>query len=330
MQQRRSFIRLQKNMSPLWRAWLLILVVLLGSLVTACQSGTGNTRSAPSTTSTGGAAATFADKPLLSCMTPTHAAGDSYGSISSAGLKRTFLLHLPSSYGNHPQALVIAYHGYSWTAAQMERESHLNNEADIAGFVVAFPQGVDDPPSWNAGVGAYGPTGDADDIQFTRDLLTYLAKNYCVDMQRVYVTGFSLGSGMAYRVACTLTQQIAAVATVSGAYYPFGGCNASRPLPVMEIHGAADPSAPYTGYPALRMAAVADYLHVWQQIDQCKPTSQVILQQPEVTGTQWSQCAAHTMIVHYRITHGVHSWPNPQILDAGRVIWQFFDRFSLA
>jgi polyhydroxybutyrate depolymerase len=240
------------------------------------------------------------------------------------------LLHLPASYGKHPQALVVAYHGYSWSAAQMERESHLNNEADKAGFVLALPQGVDDPPSWNAGVGAYGPTGDADDIQFTRDLLTYLAKNYCVNMQRVYVTGFSLGSGMAYRVACTLTQQIAAVATVSGAYYPFGGCKASRPLPVMEIHGAADPSAPYNGYPQLRMASVVDYLQVWQQIDQCKPPLQVILQKPEVTGTEWSQCANHTLIVHYRITHGVHAWPNPQILDAGAVIWQFFNRFSLA
>jgi polyhydroxybutyrate depolymerase len=211
----------------------------------------------------------------------------------------------------------------------MEQTSRLDTEADKAGFSLVLPQGVDDPPSWNAGVGAWGPTGDADDVQFTRDLLSSLSKDYCLDMQRVYVTGFSLGSGMAYRIACTMTTQIAAVATVSGAYYSAGGCNAGRALPVMEIHGFADPLAPYNGWPERKMIGVPEYLHLWQQIDQCQPASQVILQTAEVTGTQWSQCAPHTMVVHYRLAHGLHVWPDPQILNADDLIWQFFHQFAL-
>ena len=55
------------------------------------------------------------------------------------------------------------------------------------------------------------------------------------------VVGYSLGGGMAYRIACTLSSQIAALATVEGAFYHFpGGCNPSRPIPVLEIHGQAD------------------------------------------------------------------------------------------
>src|ERR1700730_6274078 len=43
-------------------------------------------------------------QPVVTCKTPLHAAGDSTGSITSAGLKRTFLVHLAPSYGIQPQA----------------------------------------------------------------------------------------------------------------------------------------------------------------------------------------------------------------------------------
>lgn len=295
---------------------LLIFFSVIVSFVNSCRS------SAPATTPA---------QPVVTCTTPHHQAGDSSVSMTSAGLKRTFLVHLAPSYGKQPQPLIIGYHGYSWTVQLMERNTRLNTEADSAGFVVVYPQGVDSPPSWNAGVGAYGPTGDADDIQFTRDLLSYMEKNYCVDAHRVYITGFSLGGGMAYRVACTLSDQIAAVATVSGAYYPFpGGCQPARSLPVLEIHGEADQFAPYTGNPAARMAAVHDYLNVWLNRDRCNGTSNVFFQQGDVTGIEWTHCTPGTQVVHYRISDGGHSWfGSPRVLNTDAVIWQFFSKFSL-
>lgn len=272
-------------------------------------------------------------QPQMTCTTPQHKAGDSTVTITSDGLQRTFLVHLAPSYGIQPQPLVINYHGYSWTSQIMEHNTRMNQEADSAGFVLVFPQGVDSPPSWNAGVGAYGPTGDADDIQFTRDLLSYLEKHYCVDSHRVYITGFSLGGGMAYRIACALTDRIAAVATVSGAYYPIpGGCQPSRPLPVLEIHGFADQLAPYDGNTFTRMAAVQDYLNVWLDNNKCSATSNVFFQKGDVTATQWTKCAAGSVVVHYRISDGGHTWPGSpkttHVINANMVIWQFFNRFS--
>jgi polyhydroxybutyrate depolymerase len=272
--------------------------------------------------------------PPITCKTPRHTTGDATVTIPSAGLQRTLLIHLAPSYGRQAQPLVILYHGYSMTVQAMERTSGMDVEADKAGFVVVYPQGVDSPPSWNAGVGAYGPTGDANDIQFTRDMLTYLEKNYCVDTHRVYLSGFSLGGGMAYRLACTLTDQIAAVATVSGAYYPLPeGCHPSRPLPVMEIHGAADPSAPYDGNPDLRIAAVQDYLHGWTARDQCTGNPTTFFQKEDVTGIEWTHCADGTIVRHYRISDGVHSWPGSphttNIINGDVVIWTFFSQFSL-
>ena len=182
------------------------------------------------------------------CHTPPHKIGDATLSIQSGGLIRTFIVHLAPSYGPQQQALVMNYHGYQNTALRTAQRTHMGVVADRAGFILVFPQGVGNPPSWNAGVGAYGPTGDANDVQFTSDLISYFEHNYCVDAHRVYVTGYSLGGGMAYRIACTLSNQIAAFATVAGAFYRIpGGCNPSRPIPVLEIHGQADQFAPYDG-----------------------------------------------------------------------------------
>ncbi len=273
-------------------------------------------------------------QPAVTCKTPAHTVGDSTVSLTSAGLKRTFLIHLPPSYGVQPQSLIVVYHGYSWTSQIMEHNTNIDTEADKAGFVVVFPQGVDSPPSWNAGVGAFGPTGDADDIQFTRDLLRNVEQNYCVDSHHVYAAGFSLGGGMVYRIACTLTDKFAAVATVSGAYYPIpGGCPASRPLPILEIHGLADQLAPYAGYPARDMAGVTNYLNGWLARDKCSDTHDTFFQQGDVTAIEWTHCAPNVAVVHYRISDGGHTWPGSpnttHVIDANVVLWQFFSKYTL-
>src|SRR5579864_3088446 len=192
-----------------------------------------------------------------SCNTPSHQPGDSNLSIHSAGLARTFIVHLAPTYGIQPQPVVINYHGYDNTAQRTAQHTNMGAEADRGGFILVFPQAVDSPPSWNAGIGALGPTGTADDVQFTRDLISFFEHNYCVDTHRIYVTGYSEGGGMAYRVACALGNQIAAFATVEGAFFRVpGGCNPARPIPLLEIHGQADHLAPYDGNAYLGMAAV--------------------------------------------------------------------------
>jgi polyhydroxybutyrate depolymerase len=273
------------------------------------------------------------------CKTPPHQAGNDTLTIHSGGLSRTLIVHLAPSYGSQPQALVINYHGYNNTALRTAQRTNMGAVADKAGFILIFPQGVDNPPSWNAGIGAFGPTGDADDVQFTRDIINYFEHNYCVDAHRIYVTGYSLGGGMAYRIACTLSDQIAAFATVAGAYYRIpGGCNLTRPVPLLEIHGQADQFAPYNGNSYMGMSAVQTYLNSWLTRDKCKPANQIIFQKADVTGLEWPDCANGAVIQEYRISDGGHVWPgsnptlgigyNSPVIDASAVIWNFFSQFS--
>jgi polyhydroxybutyrate depolymerase len=312
----------------------LALAIILGATVivyktqhnlipTTGSTGTPSTSASPGTTQF-----------PVTCNTAPHNAGDSSISIFSSGVKRTFLIHLAPSYGRQPQPLVISYHAYTFTAQRMAHYTNMAAEADKAGFMVVFPQGLDNPPSWNAGIG----TGNANDVQFTRDLISYVEKNYCTDTHRICVTGFSLGGGMAYRIACTLTSQVAAIATVAGAYYHApGGCHPPRPLPVLEIHGQADPDAPYNGNSDAGMAAVKVYLNAWLSHDGCSGTSQIFFHKGDVTGIEWTRCAHGSTVVHYRVSDGGHTWPGAvsnfvgftsHVIDANVVIWDFFSHYT--
>ncbi len=289
----------------------------------------------------------FSQHNISPCST-AHSAGDSNITISSNHVKRNFILHLPPGYGQQPLPLVINYHGYDNTASNFEHYTNMASEADKAPFMVIFPQGALDnnvpqpKPSWNAGIGAGGPTGLTDDVQFTRDIISYVKKNYCLDTHRIYATGYSIGASMAYRIACTLSDQVAAFATVEGAFYhiPPNGCQASRPVPLLEIHSLADQFAPYDGSTARKLVSVSDFLNLWFAINQCNSgSSQTIFQKADVTGYKWSRCASGSAVEHYKITDGGHVWPGsptpmPSLgytthtIDANVLIWNFFSNFK--
>jgi len=61
-------------------------------------------------------AASSPTQPPISCKTPNHPAGDTTATVTSDGLKRGYLIYLAPSYERQSQALVLVYHGYSWTS----------------------------------------------------------------------------------------------------------------------------------------------------------------------------------------------------------------------
>src|SRR5262245_32659059 len=158
---------------------------------------------------------------------PPHAAtGDSVESISIGGVARQYQLHVPSTYQqSQSTSLVINLHGYNSNAAQQERVSRMSAKADLAGFIVAYPEGLGDPQSWKFGTRAEVQA----DVAFIRDLIQQLQARYSIDAQRIYVTGISNGAEMSYRLACDLGDTIAAFAPVAGGYLAFGDCPATHP-----------------------------------------------------------------------------------------------------
>jgi len=117
--------------------------------------------------------------------------------------------------------LVIVLHGGGGTGEDQVKltEGGLNTLADKEGFIVVYPDGFD--KHWNDGrsgeeTGYRTQEENIDDVGFISSLISYFIKELNIDPKRVYVTGMSNGAMMSYRLACELTEKIAAVAPVAG------------------------------------------------------------------------------------------------------------------
>lgn len=158
---------------------------------------------------------------------------------------------------------------------------------------------------------------------------------YDIDLNRVYSTGMSMGGFMSYRLACELSERIAAIASVTGLLAAFP-CTPARPLPVLQIHGTADGTVPYSG--------VSSTISFWVGENNC-PVSPVITNLPDINSTDASTvtksyygfCDDSTEVILYTVNNGGHTWPDAAInigvtnrdFNANSEVWNFFKKYAL-
>lgn len=136
----------------------------------------------------------------------------------SGGESRTFIVHVPTGYtGSSPVPVILDFHPLGGTGSQQEGSSGWKGKCDSVGCIAVFPDSSakagDD--SWNAGYCCdNAEKGQINDVQFARDMITWLEAHTCVDPKRIYASGGSNGGGMSYRLACDAADVIAAVAPV--------------------------------------------------------------------------------------------------------------------
>jgi polyhydroxybutyrate depolymerase len=279
---------------------------------------------------------------VFSCLNRTN------GEIYCAGRRRTYLLYVPETYDAATATpLVICLHGFAqWPAHQMEMTGW-NELADQFGFIVVYPAGTGFPLRWNAG-GELGTANDPlFDVIFLSDLIDSLQNEYNIDEARIYANGLSNGAGMSHMLACKLSDRIAAVGTVAGAYsLPWSECTPSRPVPVIAFHGTADPIVPYGGgrsrSPDLPLPAVEDWAATWAERNGCGDAPLELPSSGEVSAIRYTDCNKGADVVLYTVQGGGHTWPGgaplPEWLaghttsdiDATEEMWEFFVQHPLA
>ncbi|MEM7144527.1 MAG: PHB depolymerase family esterase [Verrucomicrobiota bacterium] len=294
---------------------------------------------------------------LLSTIGPASA---SEHTISVGDLERSYLLHLPAgnaATAEEPLPLVIVYHGGGGNADSMFRLSGLNDKADEAGFIVAYPNGtgrIENKLTWNGGMCCgYAMHNEIDDVAFTNALIDELIKTQHVDPKRVYATGMSNGGIVSYYVANHLADRIAAIAPVAGTMGT-ETCEPSRPVPVMHFHGTDDQFLDYNGGPGPESIAQSDFYSVdhtienWIKANHCEPTPvEESLPDPADDGCTVKRFTYSPKdntkgapVVLIRIENGGHTWPgaafSPPFLgtlcrdiNANDLMWEFFESHSL-
>jgi polyhydroxybutyrate depolymerase len=155
------------------------------------------------------------------------------------------------------------------------------------------------------------------------------------------MTGKSDGAGFAASAAC-LTPGVAAVATVSGAFYESDVrcARVGRAISVLNMHGTSDTVIPYDGSVTQGLYSTDGWIGLWRDRDGCEPSGTVTTPVTAVTQESWSACRDGSAVVNDRVAGGGHTWPGAtapsgpgatnEALDAAQAIASFFAAHPLA
>ena len=118
--------------------------------------------------------------------------------------------------------------------------------ADREHFIVTYPHAW--LGRWSSSEGPENITLEdgrtVDDVGFIARMIERLVDEGLADPERVYLTGFSDGAIMSYRLLCTAEAPFAAAAPTAGTMYQkhHDTCAAAVPIPLLVIAGTNDRS----------------------------------------------------------------------------------------
>lgn len=277
--------------------------------------------------------------------------------VSSGGVERSSLLFTPPSYDSaRPTPLVLVFHGGHGSGDRISEQTGFEALAAREGFLVAYPDAIGSG-HWNDGRSS--TAGAADDIAFVRRLIDTIAGIRNLDTSRIYATGHSNGGFFVQRLACELSDRLAAVASVNATMGKAlaSRCNPSAPISVMMINGTADRLVPWEGGEVQKgrfmgkggaIVAVEETLDFWVRREGCRPTKQkqTLPDRDPNDGTrverwEFDGCRAGNEVVLIRVVGGGHAWPGSRSsnrpalsrlvgttsfdIDANQLIWSFFE-----
>ena len=271
--------------------------------------------------------------------------------ITSSGIERSYLVHEPEELHRTNLPVVLVFHGGLGKPRGIAWMTHMNEIADREHFIAVYPEGLDN--HWNDGRETV--RNKVNDVQFISDMLDRLDHDFHIDTHRIYAAGISNGGMFSQRLACELSDRIAAVASVAGtmpqAIRP--DCKPAQPISILIMHGTTDPLVPYNGGEVRAhgryglggtVISVADTVRFWVEHDGCTPAPVSSSQDKDPDdGTSlkidvYSHGKDNSEVTLYTIVNGGHTWPGgfqyaPQFfigktskeINASETIWNFFE-----
>jgi len=278
--------------------------------------------------------------------------------ISVDGTVRSYYLHLPARAAAGKLPLLLAFHGGGGDGRRFAMQTGFNAVADRAGFAVVYPDALG---LWNDG--RPEAAGEVDDIAFIKVLIAHLVTTRNIDSRRVYAAGASNGGMFTQRLACELSDQIAAFASVIAAMPAAYArrCKPCRPVALLMINGTDDPLMPWQGGKIggdrLEVAggwvlSAPETAAFWVRHNGCrrKTLTETAPTLQRSQGTQvriitFPHCRHNVSVKLFQIEGGGHTWPGSPLpmdphrarrsgrtnydINASAVIWEFMKQYTL-
>lgn len=273
------------------------------------------------------------------CQNSNH---DAYRTLDRDAETREYILHIPASYDdNTATPLVLNFHGFGGCAADFAADVgealNLNALADSENFIVAYPQGVirtKGDTEWDPGDNGRQNINE-NDVYFVEQLISDISAEFNVDGSRVYATGYSNGGMMAYGLACTSSDLIAAVGIMSGVMLA-DDCDANEYTSVIHFHGIEDEVLPYDGNQDYQ--SISDIIQFWLDHNNIPASSLVTteLNDGDVVRDVYAGGTEDTDVVLYTVKNefdkpGGHVWFSDDIDGStpNQILWDFLSAYSL-
>ena len=262
--------------------------------------------------------------------------------INVDDVERGWSMYVPEGYDTRtPVPMWIGLHGRGLSPAS--QIAHASGLADEQGFVVVAPQRDHfggDHWMWDGDDTEMDVSRSNPDIALIDALIDRVEEDLCIDLARVYATGFSSGGGGVTVLACVLEDRIAAASAVVGLTFDLGdACELARPVPFLAIHGTADSGPYFAG--GFRIGHRIKELYGSDSIPdrvgaiagrngcEAEPTGEAMSE--SVERVTWA-CPAGAEVELVVIEGGGHRWPTsflPNPVDATAEVWEFFEQHPM-
>lgn len=135
--------------------------------------------------------------------------------------------------GESPLPVMIHFHGWQRTGALPVQHQRISGATRRRGVLLIAPNGNN--KTWNFW------SHETEDVAFAQDVLEDVVKRYPIDSENIFVSGYSYGSIMAWRVACDRGTQmeIRALLGIGGTLDQQEDCP-QAPQEVRHVHGLKD------------------------------------------------------------------------------------------
>lgn len=290
--------------------------------------------------------------------------GTSSFAIISKTRKRKYYVYIPRTYNsNKSSPVVIALHGGGGpigTARLMMKLTGWTKKAEQENFLAVFPEGTPTDPNrpvevvgkmrniqeWADGSGrSQAEQRGVDDVAFINDLINNLNSHLNINNQRIFVTGFSNGASMAFRLGVELSERITAVAPVAGVLN-FPNFKLKQPVSLISIVGSKDVMPKnikikrgervYRGQDPVKKP-----VFLWANLLGCSINPQTDEIKDKIAINRYLQCRDNSQVISYNLGGLGHAYPGlaklwpgsydddfKDIFLATDIIWNFFKKIK--